>query len=413
MMLRRNRRQFLGSPFVKKIHSLLTHVSSLPIGILIIAAVIFFKSASFSPVLAALMPIAAYIVLLISLTLAFYFKRMRIFFLSFTLLLTQFGYSSFTPHYMALDLYRLSFYTLASCLLPINILLFSSVVERDVRSAWGRRYLFFIFLQIYLIRIFIRDTQDLMQLLHYDFITWPFAFFTPLPDAAMLFFLITALFFIYRAYRNPRPFHITMLLALFAVVFAQHYVPHNPMAMPIFYLATGVLFTISILQASYAMAYLDALTHLPARHALNEALLHLHGKYVIAMLDIDHFKKFNDSYGHDAGDNVLRFVASILHETAGDGKVFRYGGEEFAILFPNRRLVQVLPHLEQLCQHVAARSFVVRRTDTSLQKQQLTITISIGVAESNRMTEGPVTVMKNADAALYRAKNKGRNCVSE
>ena len=87
----------------------------------------------------------------------------------------------------------------------------------------------------------------------------------------------------------------------------------------------------------YHKAYLDELTNLPTRRALKEEMLKLGNRYTIAMLDIDHFKKFNDTYGHTVGDQVLKFTAALMKSTGGGGKAFRYGGEEFVIIFPGKK----------------------------------------------------------------------------
>ena len=108
------------------------------------------------------------------------------------------------------------------------------------------------------------------------------------------------------------------------------------------------------------MAYRDQLTGLSARRALNEALQRVGGQYTVAMVDIDHFKKFNDRYGHDIGDQVLRMVAAKLAEVGGGGRAFRYGGEEFTILFPGRAVDESLPYLERIRKAVEETRFTVR-----------------------------------------------------
>src|SRR5439155_1053185 len=88
--------------------------------------------------------------------------------------------------------------------------------------------------------------------------------------------------------------------------------PGNP-GFSTFYLATAALILIvAVAEASYHMAYQDSLTGLPARRALNEALLRLGGQYTVAMLDVDHFKRINDHHGHDVGDQVLKMIAAKL-----------------------------------------------------------------------------------------------------
>ncbi|MDH3219476.1 MAG: GGDEF domain-containing protein [Gammaproteobacteria bacterium] len=177
----------------------------------------------------------------------------------------------------------------------------------------------------------------------------------------------------------------------------------------------------AIMQDTWRMAYLDELTGLPGRRALGEKLQRLGGTYTVAMLDVDHFKKFNDNYGHSAGDTVLRMIASKMSKVSGGGLPYRYGGEEFAILFSGKNLQEAARHLENLRVDIANKPFVIRRAgrrsvdkpDGPDTNKSIRITVSIGFAESNRKELSPWDVVKLADQALYRAKGKGRNCISE
>jgi len=183
----------------------------------------------------------------------------------------------------------------------------------------------------------------------------------------------------------------------------------------------GLVLFVSIIETSHAIAYGDELTGLPGRRALNEALARLEGRYVIAMVDIDHFKKFNDTYGHDVGDQLLRMVGARLAEVGGGGRAFRYGGEEFALIFTQCGLDDVLPHLEALRKTVDASGFVLRGRDRPLTKgpaprpsrgaRRISAAVSIGVAAASRRLEYSDQVLEAADHALYRAKREGRNRV--
>src|SRR5216110_3061433 len=158
------------------------------------------------------------------------------------------------------------------------------------------------------------------------------------------------------------------------------------------------------------------------RRALNEALPRLSGQFTVAMVDVDHFKRFNDTYGHDAGDHALRLVAARLAQAAGGGTAYRYGGEEFALVFPGKGAEECLPHLEELRETVETSRFTMRRRFRPRAKVkvdkgrktrlQITITVSIGVAERNHRNTSPDQVVLAADKALYRAKEAGRNRVS-
>jgi len=183
--------------------------------------------------------------------------------------------------------------------------------------------------------------------------------------------------------------------------------------------AAGLAFGYAVVQESWSMAYLDELTGLPGRRALEEQLRQLGKRYAIAMVDVDHFKHFNDRYGHDVGDQVLRFVASRLLQPALAGKPFRYGGEEFCLLYAGRTLVEVRDELERLRADIESCRFDLRRrerrgdgTDPIADADMLSITVSIGAAERSDGRDEPWTVLKAADQALYDAKHAGRNRVS-
>jgi diguanylate cyclase (GGDEF)-like protein len=137
------------------------------------------------------------------------------------------------------------------------------------------------------------------------------------------------------------------------------------------------------------------------------------------MCDVDHFKNFNDTFGHEAGDQVLRFIGSKLSQVRGGARAFRYGGEEFTVVFPGRTAEEAQPFVESLREAIATSGFGLRAPGRPQKKPEhasgahvfVTITISIGVAESSRKLSTPELVLEAADGALYRAKESGRNCV--
>jgi len=167
------------------------------------------------------------------------------------------------------------------------------------------------------------------------------------------------------------------------------------------------------------------LTGIPSRRALNERMAGLGNRYTMAMIDVDHFKKFNDTYGHDLGDQVLKMVAAHIDEVSGGGKAYRYGGEEFTVLFPGKEIAQAIPHLEALRKEIESYRLALRATDRPKKvkgskrekgswrgKNAVSVTVSIGVAERNERLATPQAVIDAADRALYRAKEKGRNQLS-
>jgi diguanylate cyclase (GGDEF)-like protein len=192
----------------------------------------------------------------------------------------------------------------------------------------------------------------------------------------------------------------------------------------VYLMAAAILMGLSVLETSYAMAYRDDLTGLPARRALMRDLHGLGATYTLAMVDVDHFKKFNDRHGHDVGDQVLKMVAGQLAQTPGGGRAYRYGGEEFTLVFPGKTRDEAVPHLDAVRVAVGDARFNLRSWARPRKKPQspkgakqdgrtLSVTVSIGVADSS--TKEPTTekVLKKADQALYRAKKAGRNQVSK
>jgi GGDEF domain-containing protein len=168
------------------------------------------------------------------------------------------------------------------------------------------------------------------------------------------------------------------------------------------------------------MAFIDALSGLPNRRALDEALARLSGNFAVAMIDIDHFKRFNDTHGHAAGDLVLKAIGPQLRKIRG-GRAYRYGGRGILRAFLRRPMprrcgrarsgaleCRTGPGADPLGA-AAAPAHPGRHSAT--KPVTVRVTISAGLAERDATARAPAEVLKAADQALYRAKSKGRNCV--
>jgi len=186
---------------------------------------------------------------------------------------------------------------------------------------------------------------------------------------------------------------------------------------------SGALMMLYLISASHGMAFNDQLTRLPSRHALDIDLRSVGGTFAIAMIDIDHFKTFNDSYGHDTGDDVLKLVASRIRLIKGKARVYRYGGEEFTILFKGKTSTEAKEYLEQLRLDIEQYDLVIRdmnsrpkndiegaKLRSDKRNNSVHITVSIGVCD-NTVERNVIEAIKRADEALYKAKNAGRNCI--
>jgi diguanylate cyclase len=170
------------------------------------------------------------------------------------------------------------------------------------------------------------------------------------------------------------------------------------------------------LESARRDAMTDALSELPNRKAFDEGLARACAKadegdapLTLAVLDIDHFKRFNDTWGHQTGDQVIRFVASVIRKHGGPPRLpARYGGEEFALVLPGLCAAEAARVVAGVCQEIGSRSLKRRSTDEDLGA----VTVSAGLAEQRR-GESAAALLERADAALYASKRAGRNCVTD
>jgi two-component system cell cycle response regulator len=168
-------------------------------------------------------------------------------------------------------------------------------------------------------------------------------------------------------------------------------------------------------QQSIEMAVTDALTGLYNRYYMESHLAALveqaaaRGKSLaVIMLDLDYFKSINDTFGHDAGDDVLRELATRMRKSIrGIDLACRYGGEEFVIVMPETDMAVATIVAERLRRRIAAEPFAIQQG-----ARQIAATISIGIATLDGADDTVAKILKRADQALYRAKRDGRNRVA-
>ena len=245
-----------------------------------------------------------------------------------------------------------------------------------------------------------------------------------LAQLTYLVFLVAFVALLVQYLRRPRPLHAAQLVGLVGLLWMLPQVFIMAHALQVMSSMVMLMLVAAVAHEAYQMAFRDELTGLPGRRALNERLQRLGRDYVIAMVDVDHFKKFNDPHGHDVGDQVLRLVASQLRKVGGGGKAYRYGGEEFTLLFPGKSVEQCVPHMEAVRlaieqYRMQLRDKQSRPRDDREGKQrragkaasEVSVTVSMGVAERQAEQRTPQEVIKEADKALYSAKAAGRNCI--
>ena len=379
---------------------------------------------------------AFYTATIAGLLLAWRFHSSRIFFALLVLFLSQeaisyFSSSSFTSVHVAAGGPGRMALAAVGLLLPLNFVLLSLRKERGFSFSSVAPPSLFLFVQSVIVGVLCRpESSAAVRALHHPLPA-------PLPFATLLAFAAAAVLLLTRFLLFHKPVESGLLWALAASFLALYFggVGRIPTA---YFAVAAFLLAGAIVETSYMLAYHDELTTLPSRRAFHDALLRLQPPYSIAMVDIDHFKRCNDTYGHDTGDQVLRLVASRLARVSGGGQAYRCGGEEFAILFPGKTTAEVLEHLEKLRTDIEASTLRLRGPDRRQEARgpdrrnqrargraqtghairqlaratpsaELSVTASIGVATSRQENQSVEDVIQAADKALYRAKAAGRN----
>jgi GGDEF domain-containing protein len=381
------------------------------------------------PSLSGLRTLGPYTLLFLGTGMGVWFNRGRPF-IVLASLLTAFGGYTLALEFGAASFAARAVFTAAAILVPLNFLLALIFPEHGVSHHFNYRWLMLGVVEIVFVAWVASAGRSSLSgtawqgMLEHWLLRSP-----PMPILSRLLFAAAFLAALWRAWPRPprthtRPLDTGLVGALLAFFIACEWADASS-AFGAFIGAAGAILLVSLLQESHRLAFRDELTGLPSRRALEERLHGLGPAYAIAMADVDHFKKFNDTHGHDIGDQVLKLVAGRLAGIEGGGTAYRYGGEEFCILFPELRLADALPQVEKVRADIAAYQMAVRRPDrpadpetgTKLRhlrspEKTLSVTVSIGVAEPDDHSATPAEVLVAADRALYRAKEGGRNRVS-
>ena len=389
-----------------------------PAGILAAAALAVWFGRPLPDSLAGLQTFGPYAVLIVATALAWWFNRGRSFVVAASLLA---GFAAW--HWFATK----PVYTALVVLVPLNALLAMIRPEQGARHGAELRWLALLALEALLVlwigsagKSALSGTAWLGMFDHW-LLRSP-----PTPLVGRLLFAAAFAGAVWRAWPEFTPSQVGNAGAL-AAFFAAAEWAQAPHAYAAFMVAAGLILVVSVLHESHRLAFRDQLTGLPGRRALEERLRSLEGSYTIAMADVDHFKGFNDKHGHDVGDQVLRLVAGRLAQVGGGGTAYRYGGEEFAVVFPGLEPNDAEPVLEATRAAVEGYKMAMRGEDRPkqaeagakrrgqaepAQEQFLSVTVSIGLAGLTKKRSKPQQVLQAADEALYRAKKAGRNRVS-
>lgn len=405
---------------------------AVPAVILLAAALTLAPSLALPPSLSGLTVVGPYIVLLIGVAISAWFNRGRALIMLASLLTAYAGYNlAQEPGAKTFAVQAVS--TALAVLVPFNVLLATYFPDGGVRHHRNYRWLLLGVAEVLIvIWIAVAGRSNLSGTAWHAVLDHWLLRSPPTPIVARVVIAAAFVAAIAKAWprrgpkelrKEPRPVDVGIASALVAFFLGCEFM-ETPGAFSVFMSAAGVILLAAVLQESHRLAFRDELTSLPSRRALEERLAGLGPSYAIAMIDVDHFKQFNDAHGHHVGDQVLKLVAARLAKIEGGGLSYRYGGEEFCVLFSDRTLEEALPHLERLRKDIEDYRIAVRGGNRPREREAgsrlratrpaektLSVTVSIGAAERDDTLIRPLLVIRAADEALYRAKRAGRNRV--
>jgi diguanylate cyclase (GGDEF)-like protein len=396
-----------------------------PGGFLLVAALLLARF----PVLPAsayqVLPWLPYAVFSVGALLSWRFNRSRILWAMIVLTLVYGALSFYVLGRPGSGATSATIFAAVALLLPMNLVGFSLMKERGTTKLTALLWLGLIAGQLIVVAALCQpELSSGASVLRHSFIHWRALSMMHFSQPALVAFAAGFVVLTVRFIWSPKPFEGGLLWALIALFIAMN-ASSTRQTSSLYFTTAGLILLGSLVEMSYHMAFLDELTGLPGRRAFNEAALKLPETYSLAMVDVDHFKNFNDTYGHECGDQALRMVASRLEAVTGGGRAFRYGGEEFAVMFPETSARQAVVYLERLRNDIAQSPFIVRgaerprsskknRTKTGRKRNHdscVQVTVSIGVAHRDKRNLEFEQVIRAADKALYKAKDAGRNCV--
>lgn len=267
-----------------------------------------------------------------------------------------------------------------------------------------------------------------------------------IPFVSLCLFLPAIYFLLSSINKKTKMFNIATLLALIPFgssiqIGMMHGVSKETLVTNtlVSYCAISIVILHSIYTLYWESVYFDPLSAIPNRRAMIDKFGDMNKGYSVAVIDIDKFKSFNDTYGHDEGDNVIKLVANMLFRESG-GRAYRFGGEEFVLIYDHVNEKQLEADLNRIRETIANKPFYIRKTNqdrkqysfsfvrklkdkisrkkekSTPKSKKLQITVSMGGAVKIPITKADNKTpyedyLKLADNALYKAKENGRNRV--
>ncbi len=393
----------------------------LPGGFVVLSALLLFRPGVAPEAVRPYIHVCAVVVLLLGVLLGWHHRRSAVVFGFVLLSVSGTALWWLARHELAAGAAGRAVIGVLAVLLPLNLAAYSALPELAVTTTRALVRLLPILAQLAAGGVIVRvGAPALTEWLDRRWLDGHWTDWTAVPQLGVAAFAGAMLFVAFRYLSQRDPIAVGFLWALSAAFLALHGIARG--WDPVAFIATGGWILVgSLLEATCRWATHDRVTELPERDALNKLLHRLSSPHFLALVRVDHFARIRSVFGREVSDQVLRMVAAQLQRTPGE-TVFRYGKDEFAVLFEGMSAAQAVPHLEHVRRMVASYGFVVRgpgrrRSEPAAAARPagprvvLNVTVSIGAAQRESHRVRPRHVIRAAHEALRLAIEGGRNQV--
>ncbi|MFV2059380.1 MAG: GGDEF domain-containing protein [Gammaproteobacteria bacterium] len=313
-------------------------------------------------------------------------------------------------------------YVLIGPIIAINFIIVFMTQEKGIHNKTGLHLLLLLAFELMILIWFVNITPDLLlKYLYYPFFGSEIFDLTPMYQSTIIINAITFLILLINAIIKQKITITGYLGAFIAIVLTQHYI-NTPITSVMFYTVASLILILTISLNSYRLSKIDLITELPSRRTFKSQLKKLNEHFCIALIDIDDFKIMTDEYGQDVCDQILRMIASRSRHLGRKGFPYRYGDQEFAIIFYDMQLHEANKYLATLCDSIANEPFLLRskkrplfkpnyiapvgRAERNTKYKSIPISVSVGIAEKKPHHQNSFDVLTTSREALNRAKEE-------
>lgn len=311
-------------------------------------------------------------------------------------------------------------FVLIGPMLAINFIFVAATQEKGFYNKNGLRHLYLIVIELMVLIWFVNFSPELLlKYLYYPYFVAPLFDTTPMYQSTIILNSIAFLILLANAIVKQKVEMTGYLGAFIAIVLAQHFI-NSPTTSMMFFAVACLILILAIGLNNFRLSKIDLVTNLPSLRSFKNKLNTLDDRYCIALIDIDEFKEMTDEYGQEICDQILRMIASRSLRLGRKGFPYRYGKEEFALIFYDMQLHEANKYLATLCDSIANEPFLLRskkrpffkphsivaQPSRSKISKPVPISVSVGIAEKQPHHTSSFEVLLTAKEALERAREQ-------